>query len=295
MAARRIDIILVELGHFPTREKAQRAIMAGCVYLGTELVTKPSRTIRPAEDSLIRVRLKDHAVSRAYYKLQKALDCFGVVVNSRPAIDVGSSTGGFTQLLLERGASHVWAVDCGTNQLDWSLRNDPRVIVMEKTNARYLERSDLVQACTRRTGFEPGRLPDLAVMDVSFISLGLIVPVLVNALAISELVALVKPQFEAGRTEVGPGGIVRDPRTHRSVLARVVAEAAGLGLGLAGLTWSPIAGGDGNIEFLGHFVAGCCGPEDTVRLIDEVVDEAHQRLACPAGEAHGANAHQAGL
>lgn len=281
MAARRIDLALVELGYFLTREKAQRAIMAGLVYLDTELITKAARLIKPADEPLIRVRQKDHAVSRAYYKLQKALDCFAVEVDSRPLLDVGSSTGGFTQLVLERGADYVWAVDCGTNQLAWSLRSDPRVIVMEKTNARYLTRSALVEAFSEQVGFEPVRVPNLAVMDVSFISLGLLLPVLVRELGISELVTLIKPQFEAGRDEVGAGGIVRKSETHRSVLKRVIAGAADLGLGLAGLTWSPLTGSEGNIEFLAHYLAGQPGPDDPTCLINEVVSEAHRMLVSP--------------
>ncbi len=276
MAGRRIDTLLVELGHCPTREKAQRAIMAGSVFIGTDRVKKASQTVPDDRVSQVRVETRDHAVSRAYYKLQKAFDHFGVQPAGRPAIDVGASTGGFTQLLLERDAKPVWAVDCGNNQLEWSLRSDSRVIVMEKTNARHLVKADLEREALR-AGNGP-ILPDLAVMDVSFISVRLILPVLVNEINIPEYVILVKPQFEAGRSEVGQGGIVRDPAIHSAVLERVTDAALDLGLGVTGLTWSPITGGDGNIEFLAHLVAGRERSLDIGSLIGRVVDGAHSSL-----------------
>ncbi|HPH03150.1 MAG TPA: TlyA family RNA methyltransferase [Spirochaetota bacterium] len=276
MAGRRIDTLLVELGHCPTREKAQRAIMAGSVFIGTDRVKKASQTVPDDRVSQVRVETRDHAVSRAYYKLEKAFDLFGVRPAGRPVLDVGASTGGFTQLLLERGANPVWAVDCGSNQLAWSIRTDPRVIVMEKTNARHLLRADLEREA-KRAGISTA-FPDLAVMDVSFISVSLILPVLVQEIMIPEYVILIKPQFEAGRSEVGPGGIVRDPETHKAVLERILRTADVLGLGLTGLTWSPIAGGDGNIEFLAHLTAGRESLPEIRALAGSVVAEAHQAL-----------------
>lgn len=246
MAKKRIDVVLVERGFFETREKARRAVMAGVVFLGTERVAKPSQTVAEGREEAIVVKARDHAVSRAYYKLKKAFDLFGVDAADRIAIDVGSSTGGFSQLLLERGCRKVYAVDCGTNQLHYSLRSDPRIEVMEKTNARFLE--------AERFAAAP---PDLAVMDVSFISSTLLLPVIVKTLGVRDVVVLVKPQFEAGRGEVGDGGIVRDPAVQAGVIGRVADCLSGLGLVATGLTFSPVTGGDGNIEFL----LRACGPE----------------------------------
>lgn len=234
----RVDTLLVELGEFPSREKAARAVMAGQVWLDSERITKPSRQIKHEERHLLRVQSRDHALSRAYYKLQAALEHFPVSVGERICLDIGSSTGGFTQCLLEQGAALVFAVDCGTNQLHYSLRRDPRVCVMERTNARYLDLSLL----------EP--VPDLAVMDVSFISVTKILPVLGRAQVIRDLVLLIKPQFEAGRTQVGKGGIVRDPQVHAQVLNNVCTAAIDQGLYPAGLIASPLHGSEGNREFL---------------------------------------------
>ena len=237
----RVDLLLVSSGHFETREKARRAVIAGDVYFGTERVDKASRLIPEEQAGLLSVRKKDPAVSRAFYKLKHALEVFKVTVEDRVCLDVGSSTGGFSQQLLESGAHLVYAVDCGTNQLDYSLRRNPRIVSMEKTNARYLTPQM----------FDPE--PDLAVMDVSFISSTLLVPVLSDPLHISECVLLIKPQFEAGRDQVGKGGIVTDPGVWRNVLDTVIEKNASCGFHCCGLTVSPVIGTKGNVEFLGYF------------------------------------------
>lgn len=238
----RLDLWLVALGHFPTRERARRAVVGGSVWLDTRRLDKASLQLDDAEAARLVIKHRDPAVSRAYYKLHHALAVFPVAVSGKTCLDVGASTGGFTQCLLEAGAALVYAVDCGTNQLDWKVRSDPRVISMEKTNARFLEPGL----------FSP--LPELAVMDVSFISVSLLFPVLAGRLSVPELVVLVKPQFEAGRGEVGKGGVVRDPQVWQGCLARVIAAAGHDGYTLQGLDVSPLKGGEGNVEFLAWFV-----------------------------------------
>lgn len=262
----RIDRLLTEHGYFSTREKARRAVMAGEVYLGTALIRKPSEALEADRMGEIVVKTRDHAVSRAYYKLKKAAECFSLQIAGRICIDIGSSTGGFTQFLLEQDAEKVYAVDSGTNQLVYALRKDPRVVVMEQTNARYLDPSV----------FDP--VPELAVMDVSFISVTKILPVLCDILRIAEMAVLIKPQFEAGRDSIGKGGIVRDPAVHRAVLQQVLGSATGHGLQCAGLIPSPIRGTGGNIEYLVHWLAdsSACNPDS--RWIDRVVDEARNAI-----------------
>ena len=242
----RLDALLVERGWFPSRESARRAIMAGLVTRSTsgEVLDKAGTFIRP--DEPVVVAQPEHAyVSRGGLKLQRALDCFGIDMTGRIVLDVGASTGGFTDCALQRGAARVYAVDVGYGQLAWKLRTDDRVVVMERMNFRHVPVDS----------FQPA--PDMAVMDVSFISIRLLLP---NLMAIVgppvEIVALIKPQFEAGREHVGKGGIVRDPVVHARVLTQVLGEAAALGLDCAGLTYSPISGGDGNVEFLAWFQRG---------------------------------------
>lgn len=233
----RLDVLLVERGLFPTRARAQAAILAGLVRVDGRPARKAGEAVRP--DAQVEV-LADPIpyASRGGLKLAHALDRFGVDPAGRVAIDVGASTGGFTDVLLRRGARRVYAVDVGYGQLAWSLRQDSRVVVMERTNVRHLD---------------PDRLPeppDLATVDVSFISLRLVLPALRRLLAPpAEVVALVKPQFEAGRREVGKGGVVRDPQVHRRVLQEVAAAARQLGWGVWGACASPVAGADGNREF----------------------------------------------
>lgn len=238
MAKQRADQLLVDRGLAESRARAQALILAGLVFTGERKVEKAGQPL-PGEAPL-EVRGRDHPwVSRGGIKLAHALDHFGWDVAGAVALDVGASTGGFTDVLLQRGAAKVFAVDVGTNQLAWKLRQDPRVIVHEQTNARYLT-ADIVT--------EP---VDLIVCDASFISLA---KVLDTALGFARpggrLLALIKPQFEAAREEIGKGGVVRDPAVHERVCADVATWLAGRGWQVAGLTPSPITGPEGNVEFL---------------------------------------------
>ncbi|GAB7386839.1 TlyA family rRNA (cytidine-2'-O)-methyltransferase [Bacillaceae bacterium] len=235
----RIDVILVEKGWFASREKAKAAIMAGLVFVDRERVDKPGAKISP--DAKIEVKGEVHPyVSRGGLKLEKAIRSFQLALQGKVVIDIGASTGGFTDCALQHGARLVYAVDVGYGQLAWSLRNDPRVIVMERTNFRYLRREDL-----------KGDIPTFAAIDVSFISLRLILPVVQQIMSGGgEIVALVKPQFEAGREQVGKNGIVKDPQIHEQVLSDLLRFCLELGYEVKGLDFSPITGGEGNIEFL---------------------------------------------
>lgn len=239
MARSRLDVVLVERGLAETRTAAQRLIMAGLVFSGERRLDKAGQGV--AADTPLEVRGQPHPyVSRGGLKLEKALDHFSIAVAGRVALDVGSSTGGFTDCLLQRGATKVYAVDSGTNQLAWKLRSDSRVVSMEKTNIRDV---------THREVPEP---VDLIVCDASFIGLRTALPAAL-ALAAREahLVALIKPQFEVGKGRVGKGGIVREPELHQEVCA-TIAEwlAAQPGWAVLGVTESPITGAEGNKEFL---------------------------------------------
>jgi len=236
----RIDQLLVDRGLAGSRQKAQALILAGQVLVNGQKAQKAGQAV-PA-DARVDVSTGLKYVSRGGFKLEAALDHFGINVEGKLCIDVGSSTGGFTDCLLQRGAVRVYAFDVGTNQLDWRLRNDPRVIVRENVNARYLQPRDVDEPC------------HFAVCDVSFISATLILPVLPPMLRPDgELVILVKPQFEVGREDVGKGGIVRDPELHSAVCRKVSAAVEGLGYRTE-IMESPILGAEGNREFLlyGH-------------------------------------------
>jgi 23S rRNA (cytidine1920-2'-O)/16S rRNA (cytidine1409-2'-O)-methyltransferase len=241
----RLDVLLVARGLAESREKAQALILAGSVEVAGHANVKAGMQV-PADVEL-RVAAPAHPwVSRGGVKLAHALDTFGIDVTNRLGLDIGASTGGFTDVLLQRGARHVLAVDVGHSQLHWKLRSDPRVTVYEGLNARALSRADLPTL---------GNGAGIVSIDVSFISLGYILPVLPPLLAShADVVALVKPQFEAGREEVGSGGIVRDPEVHARVVDEVTAAAATVGLTRVGLSVSPITGTEGNTEFLVHFV-----------------------------------------
>lgn len=239
----RLDSLLLERGLAPSRERARALILAGQVRVAGQPVTKAGTTV--ARDADVSLETPDHPyVGRGGLKLAHALDVFGVDVTGRLALDIGASTGGFTDALLQRGAARVIALDVGHGQLDWKIRSDARVTVMERVNARGLTPEMLPEALRRF---------DVVTIDVSFISLRHILPVLPPLLALdADVVALVKPQFEAGRQEVGKGGIVRDAAVHARVLEEVSAAADALGLKRAGMTESPITGMEGNSEFLLH-------------------------------------------
>ena len=232
----RLDQILVERGLADSREKARALILAGQVTVEGQKSDKPGHGI--ADDARVEVLERMPYVSRGGLKLAAALDHFSIGAGGRIALDVGASTGGFTDCLLQRGAARVWAVDVGHGQLDWRLRNDPRVVVREGVNARYLNARDFPEKF------------DLATCDVSFISATLILPAVVPLLAPGgEMMVLVKPQFEASRAQVGRGGIVRDPEVHRAACDRVRAAVEALGF-RADIIESPILGAEGNREFL---------------------------------------------
>ncbi|AJP72423.1 TlyA family RNA methyltransferase [Sphingomonas hengshuiensis] len=244
MAKQRADQMLVERGLAESRTRAQALIMAGLVFAGDRKIDKAGQLL--ADATPLDVRGRDHPwVSRGGIKLAHALDHFGWDVGGAVAIDVGSSTGGFTDVLLSRGAARVYAVDSGTNQLAWKLRQDPRVIVHEQTSARILTDAHIPEPI------------DLIVCDASFIGLAKVLDVPLGfARPGARLAALIKPQFEAGRDEVGKGGVVRDPEVHARVCAEVANWAEGRGWPVLGITPSPITGPEGNIEFLLAAVRG---------------------------------------
>jgi 23S rRNA (cytidine1920-2'-O)/16S rRNA (cytidine1409-2'-O)-methyltransferase len=232
----RLDQLLVGKGLFQSREQARRAVMAGEVKVGTRIAAKPSELLD--ERAAIAVKPTRKYVGRGALKLESALDYFKIDVRGKTALDVGASTGGFTDCMLQRGAEKVYAVDVGHGQLDWKLRNDPRVIVLEKVNARSLSSNHIPEPV------------DLCVIDVSFISLTLVLP---NAFDLmtpaGAILALIKPQFELQRSEVGRGGIVRDPDLHRKAQDRIVGFVTHLGHVVTGIIPSAIKGADGNQEF----------------------------------------------
>lgn len=246
MSKERIDVLLVEQGLFLSREQAKRAVMAGEVYdQNNERLDKPG--VKIAADSILHVKGKTMPyVSRGGLKLAKALEVFDIDVTGLTVLDIGASTGGFTDVALQAGAKMSYALDVGYNQLAWKLREDPRVNVMERVNFRYSKPED----------FTDGPV-EFAMTDVSFISLKLILPPLKSILQPGgHAVALIKPQFEAGPANVGKKGIVRDPEVHRMVLNMIVDFALGAGFNVLGLDFSPIKGGEGNIEFLIHLQNG---------------------------------------
>lgn len=265
MKKERIDVLCVEKGLFDSREKAKRAIMAGIVRDDYDYIDKPGTKI--PIDSHLYVKGKTlKYVSRGGLKLEKALNFFDIDVNGVVMLDIGSSTGGFTDCALMNGAKYVYELDVGTNQLAWKLRNHPQVEVMENTNFRYATKEMFkIQ-------------PDFATIDVSFISLRLIFPPLSMIIKDeSYIVALIKPQFEAGREDVGKHGIVKDKKIHQRVIENVIDYGKENQLILKGLTYSPITGGEGNIEFLGLFQKSL--DQDAVTIdIHSIVEEAHSHF-----------------
>ena len=265
---KRVDVALVERGLAQSREKAQALVMSGVVYIGENKVDKASAQVTP-EDELIVRQTGTGYVSRGALKLEKGLAVFGVEAKDRVAMDLGASTGGFTDVLLQNGAAHVYAIDVGYGQLDWKLRNDPRVTVMERTNARYLPADDL-----------PLR-PTLGVMDVSFISITKILPAAAAIMGENgEFISLIKPQFEAGRDRVGKKGVVRDAQVHLDVVKEILHFIdADMGWTAQNLSFSPIKGPEGNIEFLVHILPKERATHSvTEQEAAEVVRQAHESL-----------------
>ena len=265
---KRVDVALVERGLAQSREKAQALVMSGVVYIGENKVDKASAQVTP-EDELIVRQTGTGYVSRGALKLEKGLAVFGVEAKDRVAMDLGASTGGFTDVLLQNGAAHVYAIDVGYGQLDWKLRNEPRVTVMERTNARYLTADDL-----------PLR-PTLGVMDVSFISITKILPAAAAIMGENgEFISLIKPQFEAGRDRVGKKGVVRDAQVHLDVVKEILHFIdADMGWTAQNLSFSPIKGPEGNIEFLVHILPKERATHSvTEQEAAEVVRQAHESL-----------------
>lgn len=259
----RLDRLLVERGLVESREQARRLIMAGEVLVDDVVRDKPGQTF--AAEVKLRVRNALPYVSRGGLKLAAALDAFPINVQGKIAVDVGASTGGFTDCLLQRGSSRVYAIDVGYGQLAWKLRNDPRVIVMERTNIRHL------------TALPAGVQANLAVIDASFISLTLVLPPTLQLLTQdADLIALIKPQFEAGKEQVGKGGVVRDSTVHRHVLEAVSQFAEQLGLAVNGILPSPVLGPAGNVEFLMWCRRNATTAIDPTQVIRQALQNADQ-------------------
>lgn len=263
MSKKRLDILLFEKGLCPSRERAKTAVMAGIVYVGGQKAGKAGDMID--ENAALEVRESGKSfVSRGGHKIEKALDFFAIDPAGLVVMDVGASTGGFTDCLLRRGASKVYSIDVGYGQLAWSLRTDPRVVCMERTNIRYVTPEQLAET------------PSLAVIDVSFISLGLVLPVVSGLLSADGRVAcLIKPQFEAGKGRVGKKGVVREPEIHADVLRAFTEHAHHAGFRVLNLTFSPIKGPEGNIEFLGYLGKTA---EEQIPDIEDTVAQAHAAL-----------------
>ncbi len=262
---KRLDVLLTERMYAESRSKAQAIIMAGQVYVGGQKADKPGISYEETVEIEVRGDVCPY-VSRGGLKLEKALRDFGVKPEGYVCSDSGASTGGFTDCLLQQGASKVFAIDVGYGQLDWKIRSDPRVVVMERTNIRYVTLEQL------------GEPLDLSVVDVSFISLKIVLPAIKELLKpnCGQVLCLIKPQFEAGKEKVGKKGVVREPETHKEVLDQFVSLAKELNFTILGLTYSPVKGPEGNIEFLGHLsLADIPGIEpDTA----QVVADAHTAL-----------------
>ena len=259
----RLDTVLTERQMFPSREKAKASIMAGLVYVDGQIADKPGMPVSDDAEITIKEILCPY-VSRGGLKLEKALELFNFSLEGAVAADIGASTGGFTDCMLQKGASKVFAIDVGYGQLDWKLRNDERVVNMEKINVRYLDIDSV------------GRDLDFISIDVSFISLKLVFPVASQLLSDEGcLVCLVKPQFEAGRSQVGKKGIVRDPAVHREVIENVIAYGIENGLYSHDLTFSPVTGTKGNIEYLLYMRKT---PYDGIIDVEKTVRYSHEEL-----------------
>ena len=262
---KRLDVLLVEQGYADSRTKAQAIIMSGQVYVAGQKADKPGTSF----EETVSIEVKGATcpyVSRGGLKLEKALRDFGIKPVDYVCSDSGASTGGFTDCLLQQGARKVFAIDVGYGQLDWKIRSDPRVVVMERTNVRYVTPEQL------------GEPLDLSVIDVSFISLRIVLPVIKTFLKpAGQVVCLIKPQFEAGKEKVGKKGVVRDPQTHKEVLDSFVSLVDALGFKILGLTFSPVKGPEGNIEFLSHISLDAAAEGIRVDTA-ETVNQAHMTV-----------------
>ena len=260
----RLDVLLVERGFAPTRQKAQAIIMAGSVFVAGQRVDKPGTAVANEAELEVRGHTLRY-VSRGGLKLEKAMQTFPITLEGKTCADIGASTGGFTDCMLQNGARRVYAVDVGYGQLDWKLRSDERVVCLERTNARYLSAEQIPEPL------------DFASIDVSFISLKLIFPALYPLLREGgEIACLIKPQFEAGREKVGKKGVVRDPAVHLEVLQQFLLHAKENNFTVLGITYSPIRGPEGNIEYLG-FLRKSDEP-DAIPELSDVVAASHDEL-----------------
>lgn len=262
----RLDVLLVNNKIVDSREKAKKFIMAGLVYVDDERVDKAGTKV-PVQSNIIVKGNPIPYVSRGGLKLEKALNTFKLKIKDRVALDIGASTGGFTDCMLQNEVKKVYAIDVGYGQLDWKLQNDNRVIVMDRTNIRYVENDDI------------GELADLVSIDVSFISLKLVLPKVIELTTEDvDIVALIKPQFEAGREKVGKKGVVRDIRVHKEVIKEIYNFCLSVGLSFAALTFSPVKGAEGNREYLAHIVKNKTSESNVDDLIEAVVNESHEEL-----------------
>lgn len=269
MEKERVDVLAVKQGLFETREQAKRSVMAGLIYNEkNERFDKPGEKIPVSSELRVKGKKLPY-VSRGGLKLEKALKAFDLSVEGKTLLDIGASTGGFTDAALQSGAKMSYALDVGYNQLAWKIRQNPRVVVMERVNFRYAKPEDFTLG-----------IPEVAVIDVSFISLKLMLPPLHAILKEEgEVIALIKPQFEAGREAVGKNGIVRDPQTHQKVLEDILSFAAQGGYDVLELSYSPITGGEGNIEFLAHLrKVPESGTINSAINMAEVVSNAHEQF-----------------
>ncbi len=265
---KRLDVLLVESALAPSREKAKTMIMEGTVYVNGNREEKAGDLFDPEKSE---ITIRGNAlpyVSRGGLKLEKALQSFPIVLTGKVCMDIGASTGGFTDCMLQNGAAKVYAVDVGYGQFAWKLRNDPRVICMEKTNIRYVTTEQIPEPL------------DFASADVSFISLTKVLPVAFSLLKPEgEMVCLIKPQFEAGKEKVGKKGVVRDPKVHEEVIERILSFAGETGFFTAGLTGSPIRGPEGNIEYLAHLKKDAGRAEEDSFSVKEIVALTHKEHA----------------
>lgn len=266
-AKERIDVLLVEKGYFDSREKARRAVMAGLVFVDQDKIDKPGTKVNSAGIILVKGNPIPY-VSRGGLKLEKAINEFELILENKVCMDIGASTGGFTDCMLQNKAYKVYAIDVGYGQLDWKLRQDSRVVTMERTNIRYVT-LDMI-----------GEKADFASIDVSFISLKLVLPVLKRLLKEDgEIVALIKPQFEAGKDNVGKKGVVRDIEVHKSVVFNIVDFAKSIELEVVDFSFSPIKGPEGNIEYLLYMKNMISNGNDLSREhIEKIIENSHDSL-----------------
>ncbi|KXZ39647.1 23S rRNA (cytidine1920-2'-O)/16S rRNA (cytidine1409-2'-O)-methyltransferase [Alkalithermobacter thermoalcaliphilus JW-YL-7 = DSM 7308] len=264
---KRLDVLLVEQGHFETREKARKSIMAGVVFINEQKVDKPGTNV----DENAKIEIRGNAipyVSRGGLKLEKAINKFDIDLKGKVCLDIGASTGGFTDCMLQNGAKKVFSIDVGYGQLAWKLRQDDRVICMERTNIRHVKIEDI------------GEFADFASIDVSFISLKLVLPNVRDLIKEEgEIVALIKPQFEAGKEKVGKKGVVRDKQTHIDVVEEILSFAIKEGFSVLNLDYSPIKGPEGNIEYLMHIKKSNEHTDINYKdIVLTVVNNSHEKL-----------------